>query len=140
MENIICNFDEYEEEIISIRETVFVKEQSVPKELELDGIDNECIHVLIKDDKKFIATGRIQKDGHIGRVAVLKEYRGKGLGKEVINSLIAWAKEHSLHQVYLGAQLQAVDFYKRIGFKEYGEIFLDAGIQHIHMNFNCSKT
>lgn len=131
---VFCKFHDYEREITSIRETVFVKEQNVPKELELDGLDTECDHVLVKCRSEFVATGRMQKDGHIGRVAVLKNFRGKGLGKEIILSLIEVAKSKGLGKVYLGAQLTAKKFYQKLGFKQYGEIFLDAGIKHIMMD------
>lgn len=133
MEKKICDFSDNEKEIVAIREEVFVMEQNVPKELEIDGLDPKCKHVLIFSDKKPAATGRIQQDGHIGRVAVLKKYRGQGLGKEVIESLEKWARDSNMQRVYLGAQIQAFAFYHKLGFKEYGEVFLDAGIEHINM-------
>lgn len=130
---MVCKYKDYKKEIIDIRETVFVKEQNVPKELEVDGLDIECDHVLLKSGSDFVATGRIQKDGHIGRVAVLKEFRGKGLGKEIILSLIEVAKSKGMKKVYLGAQLTAKEFYHKLGFYQYGETFQDAGIEHIMM-------
>lgn len=133
IKTIVCNFNDFEREICSIRETVFIKEQNVSPELEVDGLDPECLHVIVKLGNKYSATGRIQKDGHIGRVAVLKECRGIGLGKTVIKTLIENAKKRGLGRVYLGAQIRAKNFYKKLGFIEYGEIFLDAGIDHINM-------
>lgn len=130
---IACSFNDFKTEICNIRETVFIMEQNVPPELELDGLDPKCIHVIIKNKDKYLATGRIQMDGHIGRVAVLKEYRGLGLGKIVIKSLINVAREKGLKSVYLGAQLSAKKFYEKLKFVEYGDIFLDAGIEHINM-------
>lgn len=130
---MICKFEDYEKEIVDIRETVFVNEQNVPKELEVDGLDPDCDHVLLKSGSNFVATGRMQKDGHIGRVAVLREFRGKGLGKEIILSLIEVAKSRGMEKVYLGAQLTAKEFYHKLGFSQYGETFLDAGIKHIMM-------
>lgn len=130
---VFCNFIDYKNEITTIRAKVFVEEQNVPKELELDGLDPKCGHVLVKSGSDYVATGRIQSDGHIGRVAVLKDFRGLGLGKEIIKSLIEVAKSKGLGKVYLGAQVTAKGFYSMLGFSEYGCIFVDAGIEHIMM-------
>jgi len=77
----ICDYESNTEDICSIRYEVFVDEQNVPEELEIDGLDNEAKHVLAFVDGVPIGTGRILSDGHIGRVAVLKDYRGFGIGK-----------------------------------------------------------
>ncbi len=129
----VVDYEEYKKELIEIREEVFVIEQSVPEDLEIDGLDPDCIHVLIHCENLTLGTGRMQKDGHIGRVAVRKAYRGRGYGKEIINKLISRAKELNISSVYLGAQLTAEGFYSHLGFSSYGDIFLDAGIRHIMM-------
>ncbi len=127
-------YEEYKANIISIRDKVFIQEQSVPKEIEIDGLDPLCRHALAIVDGNAIATGRIQQDGHIGRVAVLPEFRGKGYGKKIIHCLIEAGIQMGLNKVYLGAQLSVLDFYNSMGFKPYGDIFIEANIKHIMMN------
>lgn len=129
----IVSYNDNSNDIISIRKNVFILEQSVSSELEIDGLDSFCSHVLVYLDGNAIATGRIQTDGHIGRVAVLKKYRGSGYGRDVINELISHAKKDNLNAVYLGAQLSAKKFYTSLGFKSYGELFVEANIKHIMM-------
>ncbi len=133
MDTNIVDFNKERDELFSIREEVFIIEQSVPKELEMDENDPLSIHVLIRDDNRGVATGRMMSDGHIGRVAVRKIYRGLGYGREVVKKLICHAEEKKLESVYLGSQLTAVGFYVTLGFESYGEVFLDAGIKHIMM-------
>ncbi|MBP0049875.1 GNAT family N-acetyltransferase [Marinobacterium sp. AK62] len=119
--------------IASIRETVFVGEQEVPPELEFDGLDTCALHVLAYVDDQPVGTGRVLDDGHIGRVAVLKDFRGLGVGAGIVNALAEEAKGAGCERAYLGAQLQAVPFYRKLGYTPYGEEFMDAGIPHIHM-------
>ncbi|QCU89989.1 GNAT family N-acetyltransferase [Thiomicrorhabdus sediminis] len=116
-----------------IRFTVFCDEQGVDPALELDEFDEVSIHALAFVDGKPVATGRMQDDGHIGRIAVLKAYRGQNIGSAVMNALIDQAKKKGLDRVYLGSQLTAIPFYQKLGFAEYGDIFLDADIEHKHM-------
>ena len=121
-----------------IRESVFVHEQAVPLELEWDGIDADCIHVLAEDEQGYaFGTGRLLPDGHIGRMAVLREWRGQGAGSALLLALIAIATERGMSEVVLNAQTQACDFYARHGFIAEGEIFLDAGIPHQRMRRSC---
>ena len=131
---IIVSFDKQYKPIIKhIRKSVFTQEQNVPESLDFEGKDPDAIHALVRDGNRHVGTGRMLNDGHIGRVAVLKEYRGMGFGKNITIALIEEAKRLGIKRVFLGAQLHAVDFYKKWGFSEYGEVFLDAGIEHIHM-------
>jgi predicted GNAT family N-acyltransferase len=117
-----------------IREAVFVVEQGVPVDLEWDGIDAECAHVLAKDsDGLAIGTGRLLPDGHIGRMAVLQPWRHRGVGSALLCELMAIAKERGMREVVLNAQTQASAFYERHGFVAEGESFLDAGIPHLRM-------
>lgn len=132
----ITDFDTFKDELLEIRREVFTLEQSVPEELDEDGLDPHCKHILIRNDNEAFATARIQKDGHIGRVAVKKKYRGKGYGKTAIEGLIRYAENEKIKSVYLGSQLQAVGFYKTLGFTEYGDIYMDAGIEHIMMKLD----
>ena len=131
---IIVSFDKQYKPIIKhIRKSVFTQEQNVPESLDFEGKDPDAIHALVRDGNRYVGTGRMLSDGHIGRVAVLKEYRGMGFGKNITIALIEEAKRLGIKRVFLGAQLHAVDFYKKWGFSEYGGVFLDAGIKHIHM-------
>jgi len=123
----------YREAICTLRETVFVREQGVPPELEYDGLDEQALHVLAHIGQQSVGTGRILQDGHIGRIAVLQAYRGQGIGAEIVRALVEQAAAAGQERVYLGAQLHAIGFYERLGFVPYGDEFMDAGIPHIHM-------
>ena len=130
---IICDYESHSEDICAIRYEVFINEQNVPEELEIDGLDGEARHVLAFIDGVPIGTGRILSDGHIGRVAVLKKYRGKGSGKLIMKELIKWAQDMNLEKVWLSSQWHAHSFYLDLGFVCVGEIHKEAGIDHIKM-------
>lgn len=118
----------------SIREQVFVQEQKVPTELEWDGIDARCAHVIAYlDDGRAVATGRLLPDGHIGRIAVLKPWRRQGIGSRVLQSLIEIAEARGMASCALNAQTYALAFYQRHGFVAEGDEFDEAGIAHQHM-------
>ncbi len=123
----------YRPVIINIRTLVFVDEQGIDAKIDFDGLDEVATHVLIFSQGNGIATGRILDDGHIGRIAVLKEHRKHGAGTKVLQALLANAQEKGFSRVYLGSQIHAVDFYKKFGFTLCGEVFMDAGIAHIEM-------
>ena len=123
---------------VRIRQKVFVQEQGVPANLEIDGNEAYSVHfVLYTDDKKPAATVRLLPlNDHtfkLQRMAVLKEYRRKNLGSEIITEAEAFAKQQHYKTIELGAQLSAEKFYKKLGYITYGEIFEDAGIDHVHM-------
>ena len=130
---IICDYEPHTDDICAIRYEVFVDEQNVPEELEIDGFDGEAKHVLTFVDDVPIGTGRILSDGHIGRVAVLKNYRGLGIGKSIMKELIKCAQDLSLEKVWLSSQWHAHSFYLDLGFVCVGEIYKEAGIDHIKM-------
>lgn len=118
----------------SIRETVFIHEQNVPVELEWDQFDKDCLHLLALDDtNRPIGTARLLQDGHIGRMAVLKEWRGCGVGTALLKHLLREAKLRGLVVAIVNAQTYAVHFYMRFGFQSKGNEFLDAGIPHVRM-------
>lgn len=120
--------------LCQLRRKVFVEEQNVPEELEWDGLDAEALHLLAEDTQgQAIATARMLGDGHIGRVAVLQPWRGQGVGKVLMQHLLELARQRGHHQVFLDAQVEALDFYRRLGFVAEGEVFMDAGIPHRHM-------
>ena len=130
---IICKYASNTEDICAIRYEVFVDEQNVPVDLEIDGLDGEAKHALAFVDGVPIGTGRILNDGHIGRVAVLKNYRGLGIGKLIMKELIKCAQDMSLEKVWLSSQWHAHSFYLDLGFDCVGEIYKEAGIDHIKM-------
>jgi predicted GNAT family N-acyltransferase len=117
-----------------IRTRVFVLEQDVPPEEEIDAADATCVHALATDpDGKPIACGRLLPDGRIGRMAVLQAWRGKGVGGVILAALMDEARERGLKRAYLHAQTHAIAFYERHGFIAHGEEFLDANIPHREM-------
>jgi predicted GNAT family N-acyltransferase len=113
-----------------IRYTVFVVEQGVPLEIELDEHDAECIHALAFDGAAAIGTGRLLPDGHLGRMAVLREFRGHGVGSAILARLIEAAAQRGDREVLLSAQVHALAFYSAHGFSAEGEVYQDAGIAH----------
>jgi hypothetical protein len=131
--SIICDYESNTKDICAIRYKVFVGEQKVPEELEIDGFDDQAKHVLAFVDGVPIGTGRILSDGHIGRVAVLKDYRGLGIGKSIMKDLIKWAQNMNLEKVWLSSQWHAHSFYLDLDFVCVGEIYKEAGIDHIKM-------
>ncbi|WP_039787903.1 GNAT family N-acetyltransferase [Herbaspirillum huttiense] len=117
-----------------IRFEVFVDEQKVPAEIELDEMDPHCVHAVAYDDAgQPLATGRLLPDGHIGRMAVRKAGRGKGVGGAVLQALMQAARQRGDAEVILNAQVHAEGFYQRHGFAREGEQFMEAGIPHITM-------
>lgn len=114
-----------------LREAVFVIEQSVPRELEIDGRDPACRHVLARGpDGTPVGTGRLLPDGHIGRMAVAAEWRGRGVGRALLERLLEEASMLGMHELALKAQITASDFYRRFGFIPDGDEFIEAGLPH----------
>lgn len=116
-----------------IRRRVFIDEQSVPESLEWDGMDEDAVHVLALDATHAIACARMLSGGRIGRMAVLPEWRGRGVGRAMLETLIALSREQGLTHVSLSAQTHAIPFYAKSGFKVCSEIYDDAGIPHRDM-------
>jgi predicted GNAT family N-acyltransferase len=130
----LCNWDAARLEARRIRELVFVREQGVPFELEWDEQDPRCDHALAYGtDGSAIGTGRLLPDGHIGRMAVLAEWRGKGVGALLLQALVEHARHRGHAKVRLNAQTYAAGFYRRYGFEVSGPEFLEAGIPHVPM-------
>ena len=117
----------------AIRQSVFVDEQAVPVELEWDQYDESASHWLALIDDQAIATARLLNDGHIGRMAVLKNHRGCGIGRQLLQAIIEECRQRQLLSCYLYAQTHAVGFYKTMGFDIVGDEFMDAGIPHLKM-------
>lgn len=128
------DWDTQREGAQAVRFDVFVVEQKVPLELEWDEMDAQSLHALVLDEAGHaIATGRLLPDGHIGRMAVRKEARGRGIGGLVLDALIDAARRRGDRAVLLNAQTQAESFYRRFGFEREGDAFMEAGIAHIAM-------
>ena len=116
-----------------IRFAVFVEEQLVPAELEMDEMDAKCLHALAFDGESAVGTGRLLPDGHIGRMAVLKGSRGKNVGSALLNALMDAARRRGDREIVLAAQVRAVPFYLRHGFAAEGPVYDEAGIPHQDM-------
>jgi len=117
----------------ALREEVFIREQGVPADMEWDEFDALSRHVVAMADGLPIGTGRLLPDGHIGRMAVLREWRGQGAGSALLTSLLEIARGLGMRHVRLNAQVPAVPFYLRHGFQAQGEAFPEAGIAHQRM-------
>jgi predicted GNAT family N-acyltransferase len=127
------------QDLRAVREPVFVVEQQVPLDLEWDELDPKCRHVLARDDQhRPIGTGRLTPEHKIGRMAVLKEWRGRGVGEALLLALIEQARDLGWSEVSLHAQVDAIGFYEKFGFEAYGERFEEAGIQHQSMRLALS--
>lgn len=114
-----------------IRFAIFVGEQNVPPGIELDELDASCLHAIAYDpDGKAIGTGRLLPDGHIGRMAVVNDWRRQGVGAEILEALVAEAARRGHAEVVLSAQLQAAEFYRSHGFVAEGKVYQEAGILH----------
>jgi predicted GNAT family N-acyltransferase len=123
-----------EAEAMRIRDAVFVVEQGVPREIERDQWDQCSDHALaLERDGRAVGTGRLLPDGHVGRIAVLPEWRGRGVGGQILASLVARAHERGMKRVVLNAQTHAIPFYARHGFAAFGAEFMEAGIPHVSM-------
>ena len=134
MEKIFqTKYEDNKDSIIKVRHTVFVIGQSVPSEIEIDGKNPQCYHALITIDNAPIATGRMERDGHIGRIAVLEEYRGKHYGQKIMGKLEEIAKSEGIKRVYLGSQVHAMNFYAKLGYTPYGEFYFEANMKHRKM-------
>lgn len=113
-----------------IRFEVFVHEQRVPADIELDAMDAQCVHAVAYENGNPIATGRLLPDGHIGRMAVLKDWRGRGVGSAILGALTDAARRRGDARIELSAQVHAVAFYLAHGFQPVGEVYEEAGIPH----------
>lgn len=120
-------------ELRRIREAVFIAEQAVPAELEWDDEDIEAVHFLAMEGDYPIGTARLLTDGQIGRVSVLKDWRGLKVGDALMHAAIAEAERRGQSEQKLSAQVHAAAFYQRLGFEIEGEEYLEAGIPHVMM-------
>ena len=128
------SWQESEAALSAVRSAVFIEEQRVPAALEWDRLDECCHHVLVTAaGNRPVGTGRMKPDGHIGRMAVLRDCRGQGIGSAILTALLDFARQQYCTGVYLHAQVAAISFYEKHGFTVGGELFMDAGIPHRSM-------
>ena len=129
--------NELPETAIDIRYQVFTLEQGFAKEDDLDELDNKSIHIIVYIDDKPVATARMfledEKTYHIGRLAVLKDYRSQHVGSFILKTFEEKAKELGGTLMRLGSQYDKTEFYIKNGYKKFGDIFDDAGYPHIMM-------
>jgi predicted GNAT family N-acyltransferase len=131
---VLGSWDELGEPARKIRFEVFVEEQGVPAELELDQMDPVSVHALASQAAgEALGTGRLLPDGRIGRMAVVRQARGTGVGTALLLALMRAARQRGHREVELFAQVSAQPFYRRFGFVAVGSQFDDAGIAHIAM-------
>lgn len=124
------------EEAFSVRKTVFVDEQQVPVEEEIDEFENDSTHFVLYDDKRPAGAGRfrvLDAIGKVERICVLKDQRNTGAGKAIMEKIEEYAKSEGLRALKLNAQTQAIPFYEKLGYEVVSEEFLDAGIPHKSM-------
>ncbi len=122
--------------VIYIRKIVFIDEQKVSIDEEYDRLDFDADHFLIEENNNYIGTCRIyykDEEATIGRVAVIKEHRNKGYAKFMMEKAIDFIKMKKVHTIHIGAQVQALGFYEKLGFTVSGDLYLDANIEHYPM-------
>jgi predicted GNAT family N-acyltransferase len=125
------------QEAFEVRRQVFVREQGISEDMVFDGHDREALHIVIKDGERVIGSARVQfladNQAKLERMAILKRYRRKGIGREMLLFLDAVWKDNQVQQVIIHAQFEVIPFYKLCGFDELGLPFREAGIKHIKM-------
>ncbi|MEX0731330.1 MAG: GNAT family N-acetyltransferase [Aquisalimonadaceae bacterium] len=133
------DWDRLRGEAAVIRFGVFVVEQNVPEELELDLLDDSSRHWLARNQNgEVVGTARLTPDHHIGRMAVLADYRGRGIGRGLVRAIQQHARDNGIPQLSLNAQTYAIPFYEKLGFRAEGAEFLDAGILHRTMHWRTA--
>ncbi|QKM65007.1 GNAT family N-acetyltransferase [Polynucleobacter tropicus] len=134
---LIRPWQEAQKNAFKVRHEVFILEQKVPEDLEIDEFDPAAFHVLAYSDNTCIGTARLHINnegfGQIGRMAVLPSFRNKGLGREIMKALIGTAKSKGISSLTLHAQVSAIPFYEKLGFIANGPIYDEAGIPHRNM-------
>jgi predicted GNAT family N-acyltransferase len=124
-------------EAFEVRRQVFVREQGISEDLVFDEHDREALHIVVKDGEKVIGSARVQfladNQAKLERMAILKRYRRKGIGREMLLFLDAVWRDKQVRQVIIHAQIEVVPFYKLCGFDELGLPFREAGIKHIEL-------
>ncbi len=143
MEIVIKSWAEASQDAYLIRKQVFVQEQGVPEELELDEFDSSAQHILVYQGDACIATARLVKlddaCSQIGRMAVLSPFRRQGIGMAILRALIDLAKREQISSLVLHSQVIAIPFYEKLGFKGDGPFYDEAGILHRNMMLSLAN-
>jgi len=125
------------QEAFEVRRHVFVREKGISEDLVFDEHDREALHMVVKDGEKVIGSARVQfltdNQAKLERMAILKRYRRRGIGRDMLLFLDAVWKGKQVQQVIIHTQFEVVPFYKLCGFDEFGSPFREAGIKHIKM-------
>ena len=125
--------------VLALRVEVFVGEQGVPPHIELDAEDEGALHIIAIENGVTVGCARVilhHGAAHIGRLAVKKSYRGRGTGTAICRFVIDHCRACGCTRIWLNAQLHAVGFYEKLGFVPRGEVFVEAGMEHIEMTMN----
>lgn len=134
---LIKTWQDAELDAYSIRKRVFIEEQGVPAEMEIDEFDLNALHALAYADSECIGTARLVtlsgSIGRIGRMAVLPKHRGHGIGKQLLGALLKACQSQGIKQIELHAQVTVIPFYEQFGFIAQGDVYDEAGIPHRDM-------
>ncbi|WP_010283300.1 GNAT family N-acetyltransferase [Bacillus timonensis] len=136
MEARIVTNNKEKDDAYTIRKVVFVDEQNVPVEEEIDQFEDEATHIVLYDDNQPVGAGRFRLlDGYgkVERICVLASYRKKGAGNLIMQKIEDIAKERGISKLKLNAQTHAENFYKKLGYETVSGLFMDAGIPHVTM-------
>jgi cysteine-S-conjugate beta-lyase len=129
-------------ETVRIRYKVFILEQKVPEKLEIE-FEDDCAHFLALEGNVPVGCVRVRKVGKklkIERLAILKEFRGKGFGREIVKKVVGYCRKKRSAGIYMNAQYYLLDFYRGLGFVPEGKTFMEAGIKHVRMRLATSKS
>ena len=130
----LCDWTQDAPALRRVRRDVFIVEQQIPENLEWDDADATSLHALAEDGEgEPIGCGRLLTDGHVGRLAVVRSWRGRGVGAALLERLVEEARQRGHLRIVLNAQTQAMPFYARYGFEPSGSEFEEAGIPHREM-------
>ncbi|KXZ65163.1 putative N-acetyltransferase YjcF [Acinetobacter venetianus] len=127
------SWDQLQQDAKLIRELVFISEQNIPEQDEWDDQDAISQHFIVYDHNQPIATARLLANNSVGRVAVLKAYRGQGIGRLIMLEIIAYAQAQKRPSLQLSSQVHAISFYEKLGFSIQGDEYDECGIPHIEM-------
>ncbi|ALC91824.1 acetyltransferase [Bacillus sp. FJAT-18017] len=133
MDVVLVSNERERQDAFSVRRTVFIEEQHVPEEEEIDQYEDICAHFVLYDGTKPVGAGRfrvIDGYGKVQRICVLQEARGTGAGSAIMNKIEEYAKSQGVSKLKLDAQVHAIPFYSRLAYEVVSEEFLDAGITH----------
>lgn len=127
------SWDQLQQDAKLIRKLVFISEQNISEQDEWDDQDAISQHFVVYDQNQPIATARLLANNSVGRVAVLKAYRGQGIGRLIMLEIIAYAQAQKRPNLQLSSQVHAISFYEKLGFSIQGDEYDECGIPHIEM-------